>query len=68
MKISVLGLGRMGRELVQHVIDAGHDVTVWNRSPEACASAVESGARQAPTAAEAVAGAATAAVVPAATA
>ncbi len=57
MKISVLGLGRMGRELVQHVIDAGHDVTVWNRSPEACASAVESGARQAPTAAEAVAGA-----------
>ncbi|MET0820787.1 MAG: NAD(P)-binding domain-containing protein [Aeromicrobium sp.] len=57
MKITVLGLGRMGRELVQHVIDAGHDVTVWNRTPEACAAAVDAGARQARTAAEAVAGA-----------
>lgn len=57
MKISVLGLGRMGRELVRHVVDAGHDVTVWNRTPEACASAVEQGAHRASTAAEAVAGA-----------
>ena len=57
MKITVLGLGRMGRELVRHVIDAGHDVTVWNRSPEACSPAVEQGAARAATAAEAVSGA-----------
>jgi 3-hydroxyisobutyrate dehydrogenase len=57
MKITVLGLGRMGRELVRHVIDAGHDVTVWNRSPEACSPAVEQGATRASTAAEAVSGA-----------
>lgn len=57
MKITVLGLGRMGRELVHHVISAGHDVTVWNRTPGACASAVERGARQASTPSEAVSGA-----------
>jgi 3-hydroxyisobutyrate dehydrogenase len=57
MKIAVLGLGRMGRELVNHVIDAGHDVTVWNRSPEACRPSVERGALQASSAADAVDGA-----------
>lgn len=35
MKVAFLGLGRMGRELVAHIADAGHDVTVWNRSHEA---------------------------------
>lgn len=34
MKVAFLGLGRMGRVLVGHIADAGHDVTVWNRSPE----------------------------------
>jgi 3-hydroxyisobutyrate dehydrogenase len=57
MQITVLGLGRMGRELVNHIIDAGHDITVWNRSPEACRDAVDRGARQAPSAADAVNGA-----------
>ena len=33
MKVAFLGLGRMGRELVRHVIAEGHDVTVWNRTP-----------------------------------
>jgi 3-hydroxyisobutyrate dehydrogenase len=32
MSIAFLGLGRMGRELVGHLIAAGHDVTVWNRT------------------------------------
>ena len=57
MKITFLGLGRMGRELVTHVLDAGHDVTVWNRSPDAAAAAVGRGARQGATAAAAVEGA-----------
>jgi 3-hydroxyisobutyrate dehydrogenase len=42
MRISFIGLGRMGRELVVHLIDAGHEVTVWNRS---AAPAEEVGAR-----------------------
>jgi 3-hydroxyisobutyrate dehydrogenase len=57
MKIAFLGLGRMGRELVPHLLDAGHDVTVWNRSPAPAAALAERGASAAATAAEAVAGA-----------
>jgi len=53
MKIAFLGLGRMGAILAGHLVDTGHDVTTWNRSP------VEppAGAAPAPTAADAVAGA-----------
>jgi 3-hydroxyisobutyrate dehydrogenase-like beta-hydroxyacid dehydrogenase len=36
MKIGFLGLGQMGREMSVRLIDAGHELTVWNRSPEAC--------------------------------
>jgi 3-hydroxyisobutyrate dehydrogenase len=32
VKISFLGLGRMGAILAEHLVDDGHDVTVWNRS------------------------------------
>ncbi|MCL3820036.1 NAD(P)-dependent oxidoreductase [Aeromicrobium wangtongii] len=32
MKISFLGLGRMGAILAEHLVDDGHDVIVWNRS------------------------------------
>jgi 3-hydroxyisobutyrate dehydrogenase-like beta-hydroxyacid dehydrogenase len=34
MKIGFLGLGQMGREMSVRLIDAGHELTVWNRSPE----------------------------------
>ncbi|NEN06004.1 NAD(P)-dependent oxidoreductase [Diaminobutyricibacter tongyongensis] len=57
MKISFIGLGRMGRELVVHLIDAGHEVTVWNRSAPAAEDAGARGATVAGSAAEAVAGA-----------
>lgn len=55
MDIAFLGLGRMGRELVPHLIDAGHRVTVWNRSPGPAETIGRRGARVAETAAEAVA-------------
>ncbi len=57
MRISFIGLGRMGRELVVHLIDAGHEVTVWNRSAPAAEEVGERGATVAQTAADAVAGA-----------
>ncbi len=57
MKISFIGLGRMGRELVVHLIDAGHDVTVWNRSAPAAEEVGARGATVARSAAEAVSGA-----------
>lgn len=31
-KIAFLGIGLMGRHQAQHLIDAGHDVTAWNRT------------------------------------
>ncbi|GAB3576578.1 NAD(P)-binding domain-containing protein [Leifsonia lichenia] len=57
MNIAFLGLGRMGRELVPHLIDAGHRVTVWNRSPQPAQSMGRRGAQVASTAADAVDGA-----------
>ncbi|MFF9562929.1 NAD(P)-dependent oxidoreductase [Leifsonia sp. NPDC014704] len=57
MDIAFLGLGRMGRELVTHLIDAGHHVTAWNRSPGPADSVGRRGARIASSAAEAVEGA-----------
>ena len=34
MRIGFAGLGRMGSHMVRNLIAAGHDVTVWNRSPD----------------------------------
>ena len=48
MKIAYLGLGIMGRPMAVNLVKAGHDVTVWNRTPKS----VE-GARTAATPAEA---------------
>jgi len=33
MRIAFLGLGIMGRPMASNLVKAGHDVTVWNRSP-----------------------------------
>jgi 3-hydroxyisobutyrate dehydrogenase-like beta-hydroxyacid dehydrogenase len=47
----------MGRGMAANLLKAGHEVTVWNRTPERCAALVAQGARQAKTPAEAAASA-----------
>jgi glyoxylate/succinic semialdehyde reductase len=54
-KIAYLGLGIMGSGMAANLLQAGHEVTVWNRSADRCAPLVEKGAKQAHTPAEAVA-------------
>ena len=34
MRVGFAGLGRMGRHMAANLAIAGHEVTVWNRSPE----------------------------------
>ncbi len=56
--VSVLGLGAMGSRMAARIAEAGHDVTVWNRTAETATTvAAEIGATTAPTPAEAVASA-----------
>lgn len=55
MRIGFLGLGAMGAAMASHLIKAGHQVTVWNRSPEAARPLAEQGAKVAATPAEAAA-------------
>jgi len=57
MKIAVLGTGRMGTALAERLLGAGHEVVVWNRSPERAKQAVAAGARAAGSVEEAVEGA-----------
>jgi 3-hydroxyisobutyrate dehydrogenase-like beta-hydroxyacid dehydrogenase len=35
MRVAVLGLGRMGAPIAERLQQAGHEVSVWNRSPAA---------------------------------
>jgi 3-hydroxyisobutyrate dehydrogenase-like beta-hydroxyacid dehydrogenase len=57
MRITILGLGNMGRAFAARGLDTGHQVTVWNRSPGRAAELVESGAIEAQSPATAVRGA-----------
>jgi 3-hydroxyisobutyrate dehydrogenase-like beta-hydroxyacid dehydrogenase len=52
MKIAFLGMGIMGRPMAANLVKAGHEVTIWNRTPPAELA----GAKTAATAAEATAG------------
>jgi len=47
MELGVIGLGRMGRIVVDRVLDAGHDVVVFDIDAEAVADAAEAGAQPA---------------------
>ncbi|MEV5032820.1 NAD(P)-dependent oxidoreductase, partial [Sphingobium sp. LMC3-1-1.1] len=34
MKVVFIGLGRMGQAMARRLLDAGHDLVVWNRTPD----------------------------------
>lgn len=54
--IGFIGLGAMGGAIARNLLDAGHRVTVWNRSPDKAAPLVEAGATHAATPREAARG------------
>ncbi|MUM15536.1 NAD(P)-dependent oxidoreductase [Mycobacterium sp. CBMA271] len=43
--IAVVGLGAMGKAMAHNLVDAGHDVSVWNRSPAPVEELAAAGAR-----------------------
>jgi len=57
MRVAFLGLGRMGAPMAAHVARAGHQLTVWNRTPGKAGPLVTLGASEARKVADAVAGA-----------
>lgn len=44
MKFAMIGLGRMGGNMVRRLLQGGHQVVVWNRSPDPVKEAVSHGA------------------------
>ena len=56
-QIAFLGLGAMGIRMAQHLIGAGHSLTVWNRTESRAKPLLEQGAQWADTPAEAAQGA-----------
>jgi len=53
MQVGFIGLGAMGKGMAANLVDAGHEVVVWNRSPEPCELLRERGAKVADSADEA---------------
>ena len=57
MKVAFLGIGKMGLPMARNVLRAGHDLTVFNRTPERCDPLRDDGATVASSTAAAVRGA-----------
>jgi 3-hydroxyisobutyrate dehydrogenase len=49
MQIGIAGLGRMGAAMAARLIEVGHTLTVWNRSPGKAQALVDAGAKLAAT-------------------
>lgn len=45
MKVGFIGLGRMGQAMARRVLDAGHDLVVYNRSPDKANELRDAGAK-----------------------
>jgi 2-hydroxy-3-oxopropionate reductase len=56
-RIGFIGLGVMGQPMAEHLVRAGHEVTVHNRSPDPVRALVEAGAKAGASAAEVAEGA-----------
>ncbi|MBN3804727.1 NAD(P)-dependent oxidoreductase [Paraburkholderia sp. Ac-20336] len=56
MDIGFIGLGEMGAAMAENILKAGHQVRVWNRSPEKAQALAGQGAQIVATPAEAFAG------------
>ncbi len=52
MRVGVAGVGRMGAAIAAHLIEVGHEVTVWNRAPEKTKPLADAGAKVAKAPAE----------------
>lgn len=57
MDVAVVGLGAMGSRIAARLLAAGHQLTVWNRTPARAEALAEAGATVAASPAEAVAAA-----------
>jgi len=57
LKVGVAGLGAIGAPIARHLVTAGHEVTVWNRTPEREEPLAALGAARAESPAAAAAGA-----------
>jgi 3-hydroxyisobutyrate dehydrogenase-like beta-hydroxyacid dehydrogenase len=53
MKVGFIGLGNMGSGMAGSLLKAGHEVAVYNRTPDKAKPLVEKGARKAPSVADA---------------
>ena len=53
MKVGFIGLGSMGAAIAPNLVTAGHEVSVWNRSPKKADPLVAGGAIRAAMPAEA---------------
>ncbi len=45
MKVGFIGLGRMGQAMTRRILDAGHDLAVYNRSPDKTRAPAAAGAK-----------------------
>jgi 3-hydroxyisobutyrate dehydrogenase-like beta-hydroxyacid dehydrogenase len=52
-KLAFVGLGQMGAPMARRLLSAGHDITVWNRTPAKAEPLVADGAQQGSTPGEA---------------
>src|SRR5256714_3422529 len=49
MQIGIAGLGRMGAAVAARLMEVGHTVQVWNRTPDKAKPLIDAGAKQATT-------------------
>ena len=52
MRVGVAGLGVMGAAVAARLMEVGHEVTVWNRTPEKTKALADTGAKVASTPAQ----------------